>query len=263
MDMPQEHLDQNHNDISESQALSPDEKNCQYCRTPIHPDASVCQHCRYHQRWWLNYFQQFGFLVSIVVLGVSIWQFKVALEQRTKADEALDRARKVEQIATKTQSLLDFNLLLTKATSDDRRAFDELWGISQTPQYTYQDLARRAVEAMAWSNITLPEDPVLVGQLQQLTYDHLVRYYRSTPHVHSPSVLHAMHRNQDMTEEEKADFIAVMIDEDSSFRVVQRACLYRRERLNTSQQANPAGHDRIVEQCGVYGRLWERNVPRR
>jgi hypothetical protein len=230
--MEQEHIDQDQSDISKPQALSPDEKNCKYCRTPIHLNASVCQHCRYHQRWWLNFFPQFGFLVSIVVVGVSIWQFRVALEQRTKADEALQRASAVEQLARQTQSLLDFNLLLTKVISDDRKAFDELWGISQTPQHSYQDLARRAAEAMVWSGvITLPEYPALIDRLQQLDYAQLLQEYRQTPQLHSPSFLYAADRNKHMTEEEKADFIAIMIDEDSSFRVVQRACLVIRERL--------------------------------
>jgi hypothetical protein len=206
---------------------------------------------------------QFAFLVSIALLGLSIWQFTVASAQRTKADEALERASAVEQLAKQTQSLLDFNLLLTKATSDDRKAFDELWGLSQTPQHTYQDLARRAVEAMVWSNITFPQDPALIDRLQQLDYAELLQYYRQTPHVHSPSALYAAGGNKHMTEEEKADFIAIMIDEDGSFRVVQRACLVIWERLELYQRAKPARHARVVDQCKVYGKLWEQVFPRR
>jgi hypothetical protein len=262
MEMEQEHIDQDHSDISESQSPSPDEKNCKYCRTLIQPDASVCQYCRYHQRWWLNFFPQFGFIVSIALLGLSIWQFRVALEQRTKADEALHRASVVEQLAKQTQSLLEFNLLLTKAISDDRKAFDELWEISQTPQHTYQDLARRAVETMVWSTITFPRDSALIDKLQKLGYTELLQYYRKTPHVHSPSILYAADGNKHMTEEEKADFIAIMIDEDGSFRVVQRACSVIRERLELYEQAKPARHDRVVNQCTVYGKLWEQALPR-
>jgi hypothetical protein len=168
----------------------------------------------------------------------------------------------VEQLAVQTQSLLELNLLLTKATSDDRKAFDELWRISQTPQHTYQDLARRAVEAMVWSNITFPQDPAITNRLRQLDYAQLLQYYRQTPQVHSSSFLYAADGSKHMTEEEKADFIANMIDEDGSFRVVQRACLVIRERLELYQQAKPARHDRVVDQCKVYGRLWERALPR-
>jgi predicted nucleic acid-binding Zn ribbon protein len=71
MEIEHEYKDQSN--ISESQPHSPDEKHCQYCRTAIEIQALVCPHCRYHQRWWLNYFQQFGFVVSIAVLWVSIW----------------------------------------------------------------------------------------------------------------------------------------------------------------------------------------------
>jgi hypothetical protein len=259
--MEQDNIDPS--DISESQVPSPDKKNCKYCISPIPADAWVCQYCRYHQRWWLNYFQQFGFLVSIVVLGVSIWQFRIALEQRTKVDEALQRASHVEALAMQTQSLVDFNLVLTKADADDRKAFDDLRAISQTPQHAYQHLAHRAVEAIVWSSITLPKDPALVGKLQQLKYDHLLQYYRNTPHVHSPSVLYAADGNNHMTEEGKADFIAIMIEEDESFRLVQRACLVIRERLEKYQQVNPARHERVVAQCQVYGKLWAQALPLR
>jgi hypothetical protein len=236
--------------ISESQAPSLDEKNCRYCRTSIHPDASVCQHCRYHQRWWLNYFrfEQFGVLVSIGLLALSFWQFTVALEQRTKADEALQRASQVEELAKQTRSLLDFNLLLTKASHDDRKALDDAWRISQTPQHAFQDLGRGAVHAILMSNIPLTPDPTLVERLRGLTYESFLEYYQNNPHQ-GPAVLHAVGGNAQMTEERKADFIARMIAEDPSVRVVQWACLFMRNRLETYQQANPVSHDRVVTQC--------------
>ena len=194
---------------------------------------------------------------------MSLWQFRVALEQRTKADEALQRASAVEQLVNQTQSLLYFNLLITKATSDDRKAFDELWRISQTQQHPYQDLARRAVEAMVWSNITLPRNSSLIDRLQQLDYTQLLQEYRQTPQVHSSSFLYAAGGNEHMTEEEKADFIVTMIDEDGSFRVVQRACLVIRERLELYRQEKPTRHDQVMDQCKVYGKLWDQALPRR
>jgi len=203
--MEQEHRDQSH--ISESQPPSPDEKNCKYCRTPIRLHALVCSHCRYHQRWWPNYFQQFGFLVSIAVLGISIWQFRVALEQRTKADEALQRASQVEELTRQTQLLVDFNLLITKANTDDRKAFDDLWTMSHTPRHPFQELARRATETFVWDNSTLPRDPALVGKLEALDYSELLQFYRNSPRAHGPSVLIAANRSTRLTEEEKADFL--------------------------------------------------------
>lgn len=246
--------------ISESETPSANEKNCKYCLNRIHPDASVCQYCRYHQRWWLNYFQQFAFMVSIAVFGLSIWQFRVAIAQRTKAEEALQRASQLEELVNQTQTIVDFNLLLTKANSDERKAFDELWGISQTPGHTFQDLARRAVETLMWSNITLllPQKPILIDELKLLDYPELLKYYRQTPHVHSGSVLSIVHdeQNKCMTEEEKADFIAIMIDEDVSFQVVQRACKWIQPRLERYRQVKPASHDRVIDKCRIYGKPW-------
>jgi len=257
--MEQDNIDQSH--VSESQAPSPNGKNCKYCLNRIHPDASVCQHCRYHQCGWLNYFQQFAFIVSIALLLVSIWQFKVASEQRTKAEEALQRANQVEELAKQTRSLLDFNLLLTKASHDDRKALDDVWRISQTPQDAFQDLGRGAVHAILMTNIPLTPDPTLVERLQGLEYDAFLRYYQDNRYQ-GPAVLYAVGGNTQMTEESKADFIARMIAEDPSFRVVQWACLFMRRRLEQSRQVDPVKYARVSEQCQVYGKLWDYYYPR-
>jgi hypothetical protein len=257
MEIEQEYKDESN--ISESQPHSPDEKHCKYCRTAIQIQALVCPHCRYHQRSWLNYFQQFGFVVSIALLCVSIWQFRVALEQRTKADEALQRASQIEDLTRQIQSLVDFNFILTKANADERKAFDDLWVISQTPKHGFQGLAHRAVESLVWSNIALfTQKPVLVAELELLDYSQLLNYYRQTSNVHSGSVLVAAHDqdNKRLTEEEKADFIAVMIDEDISFRVVQRACSYIRPRLERYRQVKPTSYDRVIDKCKIYGKIW-------
>jgi hypothetical protein len=109
-----------------------------------------------------------------------------------------------------------------------------------------------------WSNITLPRESTLVEELQLLDHSELLNYYRQTPHVRSASVLLAVdgEQNTHMTEEEKADIIAVMIDEDVSFRVVQRACLFIKPRLEKYRQVKPASHDRVMEKCKIYGKLW-------
>jgi hypothetical protein len=63
-------------------------------------------------------------------------------------------------------------------------------------------------------------------------------------------------QNKRMTEEEKADFLAIMVDEDGSFRVVQRACLFIKPRLEKYRQIKPASHDRVMEKCKIYSKLW-------
>ena len=170
----------------------------------------------------------------------------------------MQRASIVEQVAKNSESLLNVNFLMTRANNDDRKAFDELWAISQIPGHAYQDLAQRTVETLVWSNITLPREPIVVEKLQMLDYSELLNYHRQTPHVHSASVLLAVNSEQNtrMTEEEKADFIANIIDEDISFRVVQRACLYIRPRLEKYRQVKPASHDRVMDKCKIYGKLW-------
>ena len=167
----------------------------------------------------------------------------------------------MEQLTKRTESLVDFNFLLTKASHDDRKALDDLWRIAQTPQHAFQELAQGAVDIIVLSNIPPIPDPPLVERLQGLDDDQLLTYYHDNPHQ-GPSVLHAAGGNIHMSEERKADFLAIMIAEDKSFRVVQRACLFIRKRLEKYQQTKPAGYKRVSDQCNVYGKLWDYYYPR-
>ena len=69
--------------------------------------------------------------------------------------------------------------------------------------------------------------------------------------------MYSVDKNANMNDEEKADFMARMIEEDGSFRVVQRTCCYIKARLENYRQVKPESHNRVVAMCNIYGKLWE------
>jgi len=99
-----------------------------------------------------------------------------------------------------------------------------------------------------------------MNQLREFGYAELLHYYRQTPQVHSASVLFGVDRNKHITEEEKAEFMAIMIHGDPSFRVAQRACFLIQPQLANYQQANPVGHDEVLRKCRVYGKIDTFNI---
>jgi tetratricopeptide (TPR) repeat protein len=239
------------------QIVQSQEKPCQYCKTPIDMAATVCRHCRMYQFWVKNYLSQLGIIISLGLLIMSTLNFWEAKGQRTKAEEALQKAEKIEKVVGQAQSLLNLNLLLTKAVSDDRKAFDELRKISSIREDPYYDVAYRAVNTMVWSNSTSPINPSLIQELQLLDYNKLLEYYQQTSNIDSSSILFSIDGNTNMNDEEKADFMARIIEEDGSFRVVQRTCCYIKARLERYRQVKPDSHNRVIAMCKIYGKLWE------
>lgn len=159
-------------------------------------------------------------------------------------------------IDVKDQELEAFNSLLARANGDGMRAVEDLQAMAEAPMHRFHKPARHAVESLVGSSVYFHIDSSLVERLQNLNYDELLYYYRHSPHVDSHSVLYGAAGNKHMTDEQRADFIALMVNEDTSFRVVQRACLVIDFRLETFQQVNPTAHDQILRKCRVYGKLW-------
>jgi hypothetical protein len=63
-------------------------------------------------------------------------------------------------------------------------------------------------------------------------------------------------QNMRLTNAEKADVMAIMIDEDVSLRAVQRACLYLKPRVESNRPLTPVFHDKVLDKCEMYGPLW-------
>jgi hypothetical protein len=81
-------------------------------------------------------------------------------------------------------------------------------------------------------------------QLEKLSFAELLRYYREMPQ-HSAFVLGAIGSNKHMTEDDKANFMALMT-EDHRFRVAQRACLWIQPWAARYQQAQPTAFEQML-----------------
>jgi hypothetical protein len=208
------------------------------------------------QFWLKNYLSHLGIIVSLGLLTVSALNFMASMRQLTKADEALQKAARAEDLVQEAKSLLDLNILLTKAMSDDRKAFDELRIISNMPENLYKDIAQRAVNAIVMSHRQLLSNDSLVKELQTFDYNKLLKYYQQIPHVDSSSVLFSIDKNTYMSDNEKLDLMARIIEVDGNFKVVQWTCLYIQGRLNWYRQAKPDTYNRVIDMCNIYGKLW-------
>jgi hypothetical protein len=122
------------------------------------------------------------------------------------------------RIAARDVEAEDFRQLVTRAYSDETTAIDELHAIAETPTHHFRDAARGVVDGITRISITFPKNPALVEQLKEFSHAELLRYYRQTPQ-HSAFVLGAIGGNKHMTEDDKANFMALMT-EDARFRVV-------------------------------------------
>jgi hypothetical protein len=150
----------------------------------------------------------------------------------------------------------NFHQLIVQAGGDSRKAVDELQAIGENPTHRFHNQARGIVDSLSGSPFTLHTDDTLVNELQELGYAELLHYYHQAPQVQRPSVLFGVHGNTRITEEEKTDFLASIIQGEPSFRVAQRACLLIKTRLERYQQANSIGHDKVLNKCRVYGKIW-------
>jgi hypothetical protein len=63
-------------------------------------------------------------------------------------------------------------------------------------------------------------------------------------------------QNRRLTNEEKADVMAIMIDEDVSRRAAQRACLSIKPRVESDRPLTPVSHDKLLDKGKIYGQLW-------
>jgi hypothetical protein len=152
------------------------------------------------------------------------------------------------------EELEGFSAVIDRAYSDETAAIDELQVIAETPTHRFRDRAKGVLDGITRTSITFPQNPALVEPLEKLSHAELLQYYRQTPQ-HSAYVLRAIGGNNHLTEDDKANFMALMT-KDHRFRVAQRACLWIQPWAAKYQQAQPAASEQMVRRCELYGGAW-------
>jgi hypothetical protein len=89
---------------------------CRYCRSELKEStAYVCAKCGRHQKRFFQYFINYGVLISLGLLVVSVIQLWNARTERMDAERALARAEKAEaSISVLAQSMVDMSLTAGK-----------------------------------------------------------------------------------------------------------------------------------------------------
>ena len=65
---------------------------CKYCLQEIKQKAKVCHHCSRHQNRLVQYSDRIGLLISIVMVGIALFQLNEARQERIVASEAVPKA---------------------------------------------------------------------------------------------------------------------------------------------------------------------------
>ena len=84
------------------QIISDDEKKCLYCSTLMPATASVCYQCKQNQVWWKNHLRidYFGQVIALIMMLIAYQQLQEARNERIAAKDAMEKARKAEEVAT-------------------------------------------------------------------------------------------------------------------------------------------------------------------
>jgi hypothetical protein len=292
-------------------------KRCRSCKSSIPIDAPVCRFCGRHQRWYLNYLQHAGLLITLGMMAIAYQQLGEARKIRSTESQTLERARGAEKnviavskdvLAIKTEveqhqesirvtegkakqalseiqaiqkisgqaktqaetatkllvraetsvkelrTMADFNLLVLKATNDDREAFDRLRKIGPSERPLYQ-LAHQTVQEIAY-DIKLSWNIISEPSLQyafdwsKTDYDFLLKMYHTVPPLYRSGFVSKLWSQQHFSKQKRLDFLYQVIKTDTSIKALNRACMF----MNQEAQIN-----RNILAADEYLRWYEAN----
>ena len=156
------------------------------------------------------------------------------------SDRAKEKADEIEAILQKAQEALhqlrtstDFGLLITKASNDDREAFNKLIDIGKDKESPFRDLALQAIE-----NIIQDVDPLVTVRLDvplpwkkigvdpaTADFDKYRELYRTSLRLYKLPLLSELWQQERFPKRQRLEFLAEVIRSDSSLRVLHRACV--------------------------------------
>lgn len=148
---------------------------------------------------------------------------------KSKAEEAEVAAKNANASQAELSRLSAFNLILTRANNDDRKAFDELLRIANTPDHPYKEIATSAVVSVVSNSglfLSISEGDWIKFSFDPKTAsleDYRVLMMRSRPDVQA-SALDALWAQERFSKFEKLNFSAETISQTQSIRVLMDAC---------------------------------------
>ena len=149
---------------------------------------------------------------------------------------AMDRLNKIEVVQRDAEAKLaeldelsSFNMLLTKASNDDRKSVEELFMITSKSDHKFYAIARDALETIrgdvARANIFGEKFPWKEGKsLAGIPYNQLDAVYNQQIVRFRLSLLNEIWSSPHYSKYEKLDFLSRVIRNSNSTRELERAC---------------------------------------
>jgi hypothetical protein len=167
------------------------------------------------------------------------------VEQITKkANEKLAAIQQLvsegEQSLNRLNLIIEFSMLLAKATNDDRYAFDVLVEIAKS-EGTFKQIANRAVIQIAndinrqvrteptfpWYVYNIDPEKASIQEWRSI-YNHVHELYR-------PTFLSQFWQQTRFEKRDRLEFLYQIIRSDSSLRAVHRACMLMNQEANINK----------------------------
>ena len=248
-----------------------EQRLCNSCYQMIDVQAKVCQHCNRGQGFWGKHIGSISpgvsiaaVIVSLVMMVLAIAQLLDARKKNIDASKALDTAiaaaNDVKKIGAEVDVARDeiaFNLLLVRASNDDRASFFELHDLATNKDHVFQKAALQAVEQIISSLYIVPLiDKEFDWQKFNLdptraSLDDLHNTFERMFPILKLDVLYTVWKQERFEMPEKLEFLYKIITETQSFRVLYHACKLMDEEAKLGKN--------FVLDYELYAKWWEEN----
>jgi len=249
-------------------------KKCMYCTAGLSRGAKVCTVCSRYQNWLFNHFRadHFGILITIGMVVVAYHNLQETRQKRVEATAALERVERAEVTVANLQTVLkdahdvlsdlksnvEFNILITQSTNDDRVAFDRLVDITRQPG-PFQKLADTTVGRIVFQigsslrlAVNIPWNEYNIDPNQSSLQELQTKYKVAHP-FYRPDYLSAVWSQERFSKRERLQMLADAIQSESSLWALDRACRL----MNTEANIN-----KNILGASAYLRWWEQNKAR-
>jgi hypothetical protein len=181
---------------------------------------------------------------------------KTAKEKTAEISDVLDKAN---QDLTNIGAIAEFNLLITEAMHDDRKAFEKLKTIANSSESIFQKSAMRIMYKIL-GKLKYPTEVVYTINWEQLGFvpsefgfkslEELILIYNNLLYSSKLEFLNTIWNNRDFSKYKCLEFLIYVIQTENSLELLGKACEYFNQET---------GLEKNILNSEEYTKWWERN----
>jgi hypothetical protein len=182
---------------------------------------------------------------------------EISAEAKAKAEKIAEVLSEAQRALQEIKTVSDFSLLLTKASNDDRTAFDSILEIAKNRNHQFYSLANQAL-------LQIITDPQVTGLLtyridwgkdhnldpNTATWEEFLEVYRKEIPFRWPSVLSTMWKQDRFAKSKRIEALYDVIKTTISLKCLHKACKLINEEAKL---------DKNILAYDEYLRWWEQN----